>query len=149
VGGRLLPDGYQRTWQANAGEVQIDVDTTVRVRANVEYRKHIIHAPDRMNVIEGSAALGLSQADAYSKEDIPNGQILRCRSTGKVIASRWRAGHTKVEPQVWPGVHTFSSYAAINSLSGIVGGSPAVFESVHLTSPITMSTADIERYLVF
>jgi hypothetical protein len=117
------------------------------VRANVEYRKHIIHAPDGTIAIEGSAALGLSQTDAYSREDIPNGQILRCRNTGKVVASRWRAGHTKVEPQVWRGVHTFSSYAAINSLSGIAGGSPAVFESVHLTSPVTMSTAEIERYL--
>lgn len=153
--GELTGDGVEVRWSCELDGMQFEVLSTVRVAGEFEARKHIVTAPPEavhagIEVIEGSAALGLSQGEAFEQEREPRWLAIRTRD-GRLVATWNMAGYERLEvAQSFEEtgrrtVNIVYAECAVNTLRAKLASDRSTFASLHYASPRPLARAELMR----
>ena len=153
--GKLRGDGVEVEWWAELDGMKFEVASRVLVSGEFEHRSHTVKAPAEaiqagVEVIEGSAPLGLKKGEAFEQAREARCLLLRSRD-GRLVAT-WNAGGYETlevaqsfEETGRRNVNIVHAECAVNTLRGKLASQRAVFASLHYASPAPMNRADILR----
>jgi len=147
---RLRPGRVEIRWWSELAGDKFEVETTLVVSGDFEFRRHVVAGPraaGSIEVIDGSFPLGLGPGDDYEGETTPAFQHVRNPSTGHLVASVNRRGYDRLSISsgfagetnhavniVWPRMVVSSLHARLHSPK-------LVLESIHYASVAPLSPA--------
>jgi len=147
LGGKLLADGVEREWEARLGEQRIRVTSVLRISGEWEYRKHEIDAPEGLEAIEGSYALGLAERGKFTREPLPHGLALKPQGGRSLVALVGLSGWERERVEEQNGVNIVYANTVVATLEGRTKKGRTVFESLHYASPEALSVKEIRQEL--
>jgi hypothetical protein len=142
VDGALTEDGVTTRWWAELGGRRIEVATTIRLMGEYEHRVHTLLSPAslaRLELLEGSHALGLREGERPEVRKGGAWQYLRAPGSGLAVAT-WRlegwdslTSDSDFGDEADRGSNLVHPAFVVNTLRG--RGGAARFSSRHYASP--------------
>lgn len=158
--GTLTPQGHITEWTAELSGKTIRVRTEIVVRGEFEHRTHVIEAPAGVEILEGSAALGLEANESLvhggghtsGHGEGHNERIVHAARSGHAIAVRAHSGQTievihSFDEQKQEGVNVIYPRMTVLSLKTVASGGPQTLKSTHYASPKPLGDAAIRAGL--
>jgi hypothetical protein len=141
----LTAAGIEREWWAELGGERILVKTELSVQGETERRRHVVTAPEGIEVLEGSYALGLAEDEDYERQDVPQGLAIQSARGDRQIVAISSVGYESVEVELQEGVNIVYPRAAVLVLHARTTGQPLRLTSLHFATLKPPALDEIER----
>ena len=141
-GGRLTGDGVVRQWSVKLGGAEIRITTVLRSARLFEYRRHEIEAPEGMEMLEGSYALGTAEAAQFPAV---TGIYVAVQPAGPAVALYGISGYRRAFAERQHGTNIRYPDATIASLEAVAGPEMTILECVHYASTRPLPPEEAQR----
>jgi len=144
VSGKLNANGYEREWWSMLNGSRIQVRSVVELRDEFEIHRHEVQAPEGVEILEGSYALGLPDGKTFDSTQFPQGLYARVRD-GAAVASIGTKGWTAAAVHTEEGTNIVFPRSVAAVLTAIAGQGVTTLEAFFYASTKPLPPEDLRR----